>query len=159
MPAPHTFLVTTDVVLFTLVDGQLNVLLIQRRFPPFQHHWAFPGGFVEPGEHLDDAARRELREETGLIVDTLDQLGAYGDPGRDPRGQVISIVYWAVVDQQNFRPQAEDDAAAVGWFPADDPPPLAFDHAKILRHAIQRYQETTHLKSCLSCADLTSPRV
>jgi 8-oxo-dGTP diphosphatase len=132
---------------FSIIDGELNILLIQRRNPPFRGQWAFPGGFVEDGERLEDAARRELQEETGLTVEKLDQLAVYGDPGRDPRGQTISIIYWTVVDEKNVTPQADDDAAAVGWFPAMNPPPLAFDHEEILRQAIRRFRATVEAKN------------
>jgi 8-oxo-dGTP diphosphatase len=127
--------VTADVVLFAMRDGDLAVLLIKRKHAPFRGAWALPGGFVNTDEPLVQAAFRELAEETGIrsgIV--LDQLGAYGDPGRDPRGHTVTIAFYAflVVAPQ---PVAGDDAASAEWHELHALPRLAFDHAKIIAHA------------------------
>lgn len=115
-----------------------RVLLIQRKLPPFAGGWALPGGFVEENEPLEAAARRELREETGLSVDNLVQIGTYGDPGRDPRGWTVSVVFLARVEESAAYAVAADDAAAASWYPLDALPPLAFDHARILKHVRAR---------------------
>ena len=122
---------TVDVVLATR-ESRPRVLLIQRKKDPFAGSWALPGGFVEEDEKLADAARRELKEETGLDVDDIEQLYTAGDPGRDPRGWTVSVVYLARVDANRLKPVAADDAEAVGWFPLDKLPKLAFDHAMLL---------------------------
>ncbi|MFN8640158.1 MAG: NUDIX hydrolase [Planctomycetota bacterium] len=129
--------VTVDVVLFDLaVPTKPRVLLIRRRRAPFRGRWALPGGFVDPHEDLEDAARRELREETGIEVGSLWQLGAYGTPGRDPRGHTISVVFCGAADAAAVAAvRAGDDAADCGFRPAQRPGPLAFDHADILRDA------------------------
>jgi 8-oxo-dGTP diphosphatase len=127
--------VTVDVVLVTPIKARPKVLLVQRKRPPFEGCWAIPGGFVEPDEPLEAAARRELWEETGAEPDRLEQLHTFGDPGRDPRGWTISVAYLARLGEaaaQGWRPQAGSDASAVAWFDLDTLPPLAFDHAKIL---------------------------
>lgn len=135
---PHPAL-TADVVLFTLRDGDLQVLLIQRQKPPFEGAWAFPGGFVNVGESLEEAARRELAEETGIQDVDLEQLHAFGDPGRDPRGHVVTVTYLAVMPGDAVAQiRAGDDAAQARWWPIHDPPPLAFDHADILDCALRR---------------------
>ena len=129
---------TVDVVLVASVDGQYRVLLIRRKNPPFEGRWALPGGFVEPHEPLEDAARRELWEETGTRPARLEQLHTFGTPGRDPRGWTVSVVYLALLGEGESgagQPQSGDDAAEVGWFDLLAPPPLAFDHADILAHA------------------------
>ncbi len=123
--------VTVDVALVT-AEAAPRILLIRRKHDPFAGFWALPGGFVEMDETLEVSARRELREETGLEVGLLEQLHTFGDPGRDPRGRTISIVYLGKVDEAQLRPQAADDAAEVGWHALEQPPPLAFDHAAIL---------------------------
>jgi 8-oxo-dGTP diphosphatase len=130
--------VTVDVVVVAWFEGQQKVLLVKRKKPPFQGQWAIPGGFVEPDEPLEAAARRELREETGAEPVHLKQLHTFGDPGRDPRGWTISITYLARLSDSEagaLRPEAGSDAGAVRWFILDDPPPLAFDHAEILAYA------------------------
>jgi 8-oxo-dGTP diphosphatase len=133
--------VTVDVVIVTR-EAKARVLLIRRKHPPFVDHWAIPGGFVDMDEPLEAAARRELREETGVRARKLEQLGTFGEPGRDPRARTISVVYLAQVDADKLHPQANDDAAAVGWFPLARPPAdLAFDHAQILAAARQRLRE------------------
>lgn len=127
--------VTVDVVLLSRAGAHWRVLLIRRKHPPFEGCWALPGGFVEPYEPLESAARRELQEETGVVPRHMEQLHTFGNPGRDPRGWTISVAYLAVLDEDerlSLHPQAGDDAASVGWFDLSSPPPLAFDHADIL---------------------------
>lgn len=126
-----------DMVIFTVGEDDLLVLLIQRRGEPFAGRWAIPGGFVDPGESLDDAATRELREETGVADVFLEQLYTFGEPGRDPRGRVISVAYYALLRQAPAI-SAADDAADARWFPLRALPPLAFDHATILDYALSR---------------------
>lgn len=131
--------VTVDVVLFAYRDDDLTVLLIRRKKWPYQGFWAIPGGFVEIDETLERAARRELCEETGVDDVALEQLYAFGDPGRDPRTRVISVVYMALAGAGQVRHvQAADDAAEAQWWSMAELPELAFDHQRILRYAQQR---------------------
>ena len=129
--------VTADIVLITR-EAQPRVLLIQRAHEPFAGAWALPGGFVNVDEPIVDAAKRELHEETGLEIATLEQLYTTGDPGRDPRGWTISIAFLARVDAGELQPKAGDDAAAVKWFRLSKLPKLAFDHAMLVQRAIAR---------------------
>jgi 8-oxo-dGTP diphosphatase len=122
---------TVDVAIVTR-EAKPRVLLIRRKKDPFALSWAMPGGFVDENERLVDAARRELLEETGVTVADLEQLYTAGDPGRDPRGWTVSVVYLAQVNLDALKPVAADDADAVGWFALDNLPALAFDHAMIL---------------------------
>ncbi len=123
--------VTADVVLVT-TESSPRVLLVKRKNEPFAGKWALPGGFIDMEESLEATARRELREETGIEVRRLEQLHTFGDPGRDPRGRTITVVFLARVNPTRLRPAAADDAAEVAWHSLLRPPPLAFDHAKIL---------------------------
>lgn len=134
--------VTVDMVLCTVgTNGALQVLLIQRKHDPFAGRWALPGGFVDEHEDLPAAARRELREETGVAIDRIVQVGAYGTPGRDPRGHTVGVAFLAVAGPEDVAAVAGDDAADCRWFPAHRPPPLAFDHGEILRDARRRLAE------------------
>lgn len=126
--------VTVDTVIVTAGPSR-QVLLIRRRNEPFAGQWALPGGFVDMEETLEKAARRELYEETGMKTKKLVQLGTFGDPGRDPRGRTISIVYLAEIPKRNDSAKAGDDAGEVGWFSLAQLPPLAFDHLDILKLA------------------------
>jgi 8-oxo-dGTP diphosphatase len=129
---------TVDVVLIHLgVDGRAETLLIQRGHPPFEGRWALPGGFVDKDEPLRAAALRELQEETALPDLSLGQIGAFGDPGRDPRGWVVSVAFAAFLPNLRGEIQAGDDAAEVAWWPLDTLPPLAFDHDKIIATALK----------------------
>jgi 8-oxo-dGTP diphosphatase len=130
--------VTVDLVIFTLLRGTLYVLLVKRGSPPFAGMWALPGGFVRMDESLEEAARRELREESGVEDVYLEQLYTFGDPQRDPRTRVITVAYFALVQAGRHRLHADTDAAEVDWFPAYEPPALAFDHRQILDYAITR---------------------
>lgn len=123
--------VTVDIVVVTN-ERRPRVLLIQRKQPPFAGAWALPGGFIDMDETLEESARRELEEETGIRVGKLVQLAVFGDPDRDPRGRTISVVYLTKVNANQVKPMAADDAAAVDWFPLQRPPKLAFDHGEIL---------------------------
>ena len=124
--------VTADIAIVTIEDRP-RVLLIQRKHDPFAGCWALPGGFVDANERLVDAAKRELKEETGVEDVEMEQLHAFGDPGRDPRGWTITIAYLARVRPDQVKPIAADDAAAVAWFSVDELPKLAFDHTVILQ--------------------------
>ena len=129
--------VTVDIVIFTIQEGVLKVLLIKRAIPPFLGQCAIPGGFVHEDENLDQAALRELQEESGVTDVYLEQLYSFGDPNRDPRGRVITVAYFALISPDR-KLMAGSDAAAAAWYPIDQLPPLAFDHATILNYALQR---------------------
>lgn len=130
--------VTVDIVIFTVRERRLQVLLVRRGAPPFAGRWAIPGGFVRERESLEAAARRELREETGVADVWLEQLYTFGDPDRDPRGRVVTVSYFALIAADGRPILAGTDAREAGWFPADELPPLAFDHAQILTYALER---------------------
>lgn len=129
---------TVDCVVFGLDEEDLKVLLIQRGLEPFQGKWALPGGFVRMEESLDEAARRELEEESGIRPSHLEQLYTFGEPGRDPRGRVVTVAYFALVKLSDHRVHASTDAREAAWFSVWDAPKLAFDHADILGTALQR---------------------
>ncbi|MCE9530943.1 MAG: NUDIX hydrolase [Planctomycetes bacterium] len=129
--------VTVDVAIVT-IEPVRRILLIRRKKDPFAGRWALPGGLVDENERLIDAAKRELREETELEDIDLEQLQAYGDPGRDPRGWTVSVVFLARVRPKQLKPRAADDASEVDWFPLAKLPKLAFDHAEILKRVRQR---------------------
>lgn len=136
------FAVTVDVVILTMAEGVLHVLLVRRGEDPFAGMWAIPGGFKRPEETLDEAARRELSEETGVDVPSLlTQFGAYGDPGRDPRTNVVTVGYLAVLRDVGAI-AAGTDAADAALVPASDileeRMELAFDHLQIVRDAVER---------------------
>ena len=146
--------VTVDVVIFTVRDKRLTLLLIQRKGSPFEGHWALPGGFVRPEETLEGAARRELAEETGVTDVFLEQLRAFGDPGRDPRTWVITVAHTALIPSDRLVLRADTDAADAHWFPlADLPGPLAFDHQTILDYALMslraRLEKDLHVARAL----------
>jgi 8-oxo-dGTP diphosphatase len=131
--------VTVDCVIFGLEEStELKVLLIQRGHDPFKDHWALPGGFVDLGEDLESAALRELEEETSVRNIFIEQLYTFGAPERDPRGRVISIAYYALVNLAEHPLKASSDAKTVKWFNINDLPKLAFDHNDIMTVAINR---------------------
>ncbi len=129
---------TTDVVIFTLQDEDLQVLLIRRKRSPFEGMWATPGGFVNIDESLEEAALRELEEETGVRDVYLEQLYTFGDVDRDPRGRVITVAYFALIPAPAIDPHAGSDAAEARWWSIYNLPPLAFDHDAILTYALKR---------------------
>src|ERR1700757_5170201 len=128
---------TVDIVIFTIEQGALKVLLVKRGIEPFAGQYAIPGGFVLENESLDQAAMRELREETGVSDVYLEQLYSFGDPKRDPRGRIISIAYFALISADR-QLKAGTDASEASWWPVQRTPKLAFDHAKILGYALDR---------------------
>ena len=131
---------TVDCVIFglDLEEGTLKVMLVERDLEPFEGMWAVPGGFVRSGETLEAAAARELSEETGIADVFLEQLYTFGDPGRDPRGWVVSVAYYALVSPEKHTIHAATDARQACWFPVASLPRLAFDHAEILKTALER---------------------
>ncbi len=136
------FAVTVDVVILTMSDGELHVLLVRRGVEPFEGMWAIPGGFKLPTETLDEAAKRELREETGVDgASLLTQFGAYGDPERDPRMNVVTVAYLAVLREVGAV-VAGSDAADAALVPVSHVQngkiELAFDHARLVRDAVER---------------------
>ena len=130
--------VTVDIVVFTVQANTLKVLLIERGIEPFAGQYALPGGFVLENETLEQAALRELREETGTADLYLEQLYTFGDPHRDPRERVVTVAYYALVPTDRSPLVAGTDAAAAGWFAIGELPILAFDHAAIIAYAVER---------------------
>ncbi len=130
---------TVDCVIFGLDESnKLKVLLIQRGHEPFSGFWALPGGFVDMEEPLEQAALRELEEETGVKDVFIEQLYTFGDPGRDPRGRVVSVAYYALVNLAEHPVAPASDARTAKWYEVDQLPLLAFDHAHILGVAVNR---------------------
>ena len=143
MPYTYEFpraAVTVDCVVFGLDETELKVMLIQRDIAPFEGKWALPGGFVRLDETVEEAARRELHEETGLEKVFLEQLYTFGDLERDPRERVITVAWYALVRLSDHRVKAATDARDAAWFGMHDLPQLAFDHDRILDTAHQRLQ-------------------
>lgn len=134
----ETPLVTVDIVIFTVERGELKVLLIRRKRPPFQHMWAIPGGFIRVGETLEEAAERRLFEETNVKGIYLEQLYSFGSPGRDPRARVITVAYYALISADRLKLEARANAEDVGWFNVSELPELAFDHRGIVCQAWDR---------------------
>ncbi len=141
---PHPA-VTVDTVIFGYDGVHLNVLLVQRKNEPYKGMWAFPGGFLNIDEDAPDGAKRELREETGLQVKCLEQLGAFTEPHRDPRERVISIVYFTLVHTSDVT--GDDDAAQAQWFPIHKLPQLAFDHSTMFDKALERLSHFIKLRT------------
>jgi len=141
---PHTYkyprpALTVDCVVFGLdQQHRLKVMLIQRNIPPFQGNWALPGGFVRIDESLEEAAIRELQEETGIERLFLEQLYTFGAVDRDPRERVVTVAYYALVNLKEHAVKAASDARDAAWFAIDALPPLAFDHTQILALALNR---------------------
>jgi 8-oxo-dGTP diphosphatase len=139
---PYTYkyprpMVTVDIAVFCKFDDSLKVLLFQRGKPPYENTWALPGGFIEMEEKVVDSAHRELEEETGLTDVSLEQFKTYGDPGRDPRGRTISVVYYGFTTPANADVKGADDAKNAEWYAIESLPELAFDHNTILAHLIK----------------------
>lgn len=128
---------TTDCVILYFGPSDTEIVLVKRKSAPYKGAWALPGGFVDDLEPLQEAARRELREETGLVVEELHQLSAFGDPGRDPRGRTVTIAYWTRLSSK-MEVKGSDDAEEAEWFPVSKLPELAFDHREIIREALRR---------------------
>src|SRR3984893_5059545 len=160
------FAVTVDVVILTMSDSRLHVLLVRRGVAPFKGMWAIPGGFKRPTESLDEAAKRELAQETGVdSASLLTQFGAYGVPGRDPRMNVVTIAYLAVLREVGSV-VAGTDAAAAALTPVSDALngklELAFDHERILRDAVERVRvdlELTGIATAFVGPPLTLPEL
>lgn len=137
---PGAIKVAVDAIVFgySKTDG-VSVLLIQRRYEPYKSSWALPGGFVLEHESLEEAVKRELREETGATVNYLEQLYTFGEPDRDPRQRIIAVAYFALVKSGKYQElKATTDAENAQWFPISQLPRLAFDHKEIVRVAIER---------------------
>ena len=130
---------TADCIVITR-DAEPKVLLIQRGFDPYKGSWAFPGGFMNMDETTEQCAIRELEEETGLKVTTINQIGTYSKVDRDPRGRTITVAYLAIIDAP-VEVTGQDDAAKAEWFPINSLPHLAFDHADIMADAIKLLQK------------------
>jgi len=141
MAIDQNILVTVDAVIFCDYKTNLSVLLIQRKNPPFKDGWALPGGFVEDDEDLVKSCARELEEETGLIVNEreLQQVAAFGAPGRDPRGRTVTIAFTTKLKGKAPAIKGADDAALAQWWPVKELPELAFDHQQIIKEAIRLF--------------------
>jgi len=130
--------VTVDIIVFTIQNKELKVLLVKRGIEPFKDKWAIPGGFVKLDESLEEAAKRELHEETGVKDVYLEQLYTFGEPNRDPRERVITITYYALINSDKIKLAASTDVSDVQWFSVKNIPALAFDHKKILDYSLRR---------------------
>lgn len=137
---PDFLAVSVDVVIFSLfmAEQDLRVLLVRRAVAPYQAMWALPGGFVQREESLEEAAARELEEETGVSSVYMEQLYTFGAPERDPRMRVITVVYFALVPYNVLPHRPGSDAQETGWFSVFHLPALAFDHQAIIEYALQR---------------------
>jgi 8-oxo-dGTP diphosphatase len=130
--------VTADIIILKKIDKKQFVLLIERKNPPFAGMWALPGGFLEMSETLEEAALRELQEETGIIGVELKQFHTFSKVNRDPRHRTITTVFIGYADKKTAMPKAGDDASEAEWFALDKLPPLAFDHGMVMDMIIEK---------------------
>lgn len=130
--------IATDAVIFTVKDGELMVLLIQMKKRPFTDMWAVPGGLLEDGERTEGAARRILKEQTGVADAYLEQLGTFDDPSRDPRARVVSVVYFALIPGRGITLKTNEKYSDVRWQAVRNLPKLAYDHKEVIRVALTR---------------------
>jgi len=137
---------TADCMIFKKISDDFKILLIKRGHDPFKNFWAFPGGFTDVGETSYDAAKRELKEETGLSVNRLTEFHTFDKPGRDPRGWTVTVVYFGFSENNATLVKAGDDAADVKWFSVKELPDLAFDHREIIERALKELPELNELK-------------
>ena len=134
-------MVSVDIIVFALSENKAKLLLIKRGNEPFKGMWALPGGFVDLDEELEDAAVRELAEETGLVNISLKQMHTFGGVGRDPRGRQITVAFMGITTEELNEIQAGDDAAEARWFDVEElPRDLAFDHNEMTKFAIERLE-------------------
>lgn len=140
---PHPAM-TADCVVFSFDEQKLKVLLIQRGVDPYKGKWAFPGGFMKIDETIEECARRELMEETGMELDFIKQMGVFSKVDRDPRERVVTVAFYALAPWVMV--SGGDDASDAQWFPVDEVPPLAFDHWEILCQAMERIREDIHFE-------------
>ncbi len=132
-------MVAADAAVFGIFEGKVKLLLVERGNEPFKGRWALPGGFLNIDEELEDAAARELAEETGLTGIRLEQIHTFGKCGRDPRGRVITVTYWGILTEGSSKLKAGDDAAKARWFDIEQlPKDLAFDHDEVTKFLIER---------------------
>ena len=129
---------SVDTVVFAYEASELYILVIKRKNEPFKNKWALPGGFVETDETVEEAAQRELEEETGLALDGLEQVHTFSAVHRDPRKRVVSVAHYVLTQKAGKEVKPGDDAADAQWFPIHDLPELAFDHDEIIRMAIEK---------------------
>lgn len=147
---PTKAMVTVDVVAFAINQDSLETLLIKRKYEPFRNSWALPGGFVCPDDYtLEDAARRELVEETNVSDVYLEQLYTFGDVDRDPRGRTVTVAYLALLREEEVELRAATDASGVSWWPVNNLPKLAFDHLNILNYGIERLRYKIQYSPCV----------
>ena len=133
--------VSVDSLIFSIdQDKGLEILLIERANDPFKGSWAIPGGFVDMDEDLIPAAKRELQEETGMLIGNLYEVGVFAKPDRDPRGRVITIAFWELTNKKDHTLKAADDAKRYAWKAVNKLPDLAFDHLEIIHTALQKFK-------------------
>jgi len=130
--------VTADCAVLSKINDKWHLLLIERKDNPYAGCWALPGGFMNIDETLEQCAARELEEETGLKNVTLEQVHAFSDLDRDPRGRTISVLFYGIVSGDHEKILAGDDAASCRWFPLDNLPPMAFDHRKMVEMLMKK---------------------
>lgn len=130
--------VTVDIIVTRTLKDSTQILLIERKNEPFKNQWALPGGFVDIDEEIEDAAYRELTEETSISDIKLNQYRTFGKPGRDPRGRTISIIYFGILTNEKQKIEAGDDAKNLKWFSIDELPELAFDHDQIIKSFLEQ---------------------
>lgn len=141
MPIEQNIKLTVDALIFSASANGEYVLLVKRKNEPFKGQWVLPGGFVDDGESLETSAIRELQEETSLKMDNLNQLKAYGDPERDPRGHTVSVAFWGVTNKNEVKVKAASDADKVDWFNLNNLPELGFDHPEILKDGLEVWRK------------------